>query len=461
MSPVDASGARELLPGQWRQLDEQSLTPAGEAAMEWARRAFPICRSITGDGVRQTLDMLRDRLPNLEIHEVPTGTPVLDWTVPDEWNLREAWIKGPDGKRVVDFADHNLHVLGYSEPVHRRLPLSELQDHLFSLPDQPDRIPYRTSYWRRHWAFCLTDRRRRSLADGDYEVFVDADLKPGHLTYGEVFLPGDSDREVLISAHTCHPSLANDNLSGIGVATEIFRFLARLPRRRLGYRLALVPGTIGAITWLARNRDRLDRVHGGLVAANLGDAGAFHFKRSRRGDTLLDRAVVKALEDSGVEHRVSDFVPFGYDERQYCSPGFDLPVGLLSRSPWGTFDEYHTSGDNLDFIDAGNLTQSIGRYLEVLRILEADRRFLSLNPHGEPQLGRRGLYNHIGGGEDGRERQLALLWVLNQSDGEHSLLDIARRAQMPFLAVADAAEALVKAELLRPLDVLSDGGASA
>lgn len=423
---------------------------AGRQAYAFAESAFPICRSITGDGVRATLDLARDVLPDLEVHEVPSGEPVLDWTVPKEWNVREAWVKGPDGKKVVDFADHNLHLLNYCAPVHKKVELEELQKHLFSLPEQPGLIPYRTSYWQENWAFCMRDTDRRALQPGSHEVFVESSLEEGHLTYGELVLPGDSDREVLISAHLCHPSLANDNLSGLGVTAELFRLLASLPQRRYTYRLVWVPGTIGAVTWLARHETRLaaDPVVAGLVAANLGDAGAFHFKRSRRGDTILDRAVVKALADSGAVHDVSDFVPFGYDERQYCSPGFDLPVGLLSRSPWGTFPEYHTSGDDLSFIAAEHLGASVAAYWDVIRLLERDWTYVNLCPKGEPQLGRRGLYSHIGGGEDGRERQLALLWVLNQSDGRTSLLEIAEKAAMPFDRIRAAADALLSADLL-------------
>lgn len=437
----------------WPSLDEASRRRAGERAYAFAEAAFPICRSITGDGVRQTLELLREELPDLEVHEVPSGEPVLDWTVPKEWNVREAWIKGPDGEKVVDFADHNLHLLNYCAPVHRKLELDELQDHLFSLPDQPTRIPYRTSYWQENWAFCLEHERREALRPGTYEVFVDSELKDGALTYGELLLPGGSTEEVMVSAHLCHPSLANDNLSGLGVAAQLFRLLAEQKQRRLTYRLVLVPGTIGAVTWLARHDERLTAspcpVIGGLVAANLGDAGAFHFKRSRRGNTVLDRAVEKVLNDADVAHDVTDFMPFGYDERQYCSPGFDLPVGLLSRSPWGTFAEYHTSGDDLSFIAADPLAGSVALYWDVVRLLESNRVYVNLCPKGEPQLGRRGLYSHIGGGEDGRERQLALLWVLNQSDGSASLLDIAERSGMPFDTVRAAADALLAADLLR------------
>lgn len=415
------------------------------------RELFPICRSITGDGVRRTLRRLAEIIP-LQLHEVPTGTEVFDWQVPKEWNIRQAWIAGPDGKRVVDFADHTLHVLNYSIPVRRRLSRAELDEHLFSLPEHPDWIPYRTSYYRENWGFCLPHRLRESLPDGEYEVCIDAALEPGSLTYGEAVLPGESDDEVLLSCHCCHPSLANDNLSGLVVMTELARRLAASESRRYTYRFLFIPGTIGSITWLARNENgAARRIRHGLVAANLG-FGPFHYKRSRRGDAEIDRVVGLVLstrEDSpGEESTIEDFVPFGYDERQYNSPGFDLPVGSLTRVPWGRYPEYHSSADNLDFVRPEVLEESLECYLKVVGVLERNRRYLNLRPKGEPQLGRRGLYRMVGGDDAGRERELALLWVLNLSDGEHDLLDIAGRSGIAFAILAEAADALLAAELL-------------
>jgi aminopeptidase-like protein len=445
---------------------------AGAEMYRFVERAFPICRSITGDGVRETLAMAAETAP-VEVHEVATGTPVLDWTVPREWNVRDAWIKGPGGDKVVDFRDHNLHLLGYSVPVHRRLPLAELREHLFSLPDRPDLIPYRTSYYRESWGFCLPHRRLAELAEGDYEVRIDATLEDGSLTYGEVLLRGSSEQEVLLSCHVCHPSLANDNLSALAVSLGLARRLAEVPRR-YSYRFVYVPGTIGAITWLARNPDAADRVAHGLVMANLGDPGGFCYKRSRRGDATIDRAVVQVLRDGGEEHEIEDFVPFGYDERQYGSPGFDLPVGSLTRTPWGRYPEYHTSADDLDLVTPEALAGSLATYLKVFAVLEAaatdsdslpaatsatrpgkpegsSPRYLNLSPRGEPQLGRRGLYRSIGGGEDGRDKELALLWVLNLGDGEHSLQDVAERSGMSLAAIHTAYDALLDAELVRPI----------
>jgi aminopeptidase-like protein len=428
------------------QLDRAAV---GAEMHRLAAELYPICRSITGDGVRRTLERGREIAP-LEVREVPSGTPVLDWTVPAEWNVRDAWIKDPAGRKVVDFGASNLHLMGYSVPVRTRVPLSELRSHLHSLPGQPELIPYRTSYYREAWGFCLAHRVLEGLAEGDYEVSIDSTLAPGALTYGELLLPGASEREFLVSCHVCHPSLANDNLSGLAVTLFLARELARLPQaeRRYSYRFLWVPGTIGAIAWLAANADgAAKRIAHGLVAANLGDPGKFHYKRSRRGDAEIDRAAAHVLAAAGEPHTIEDFVPYGYDERQYCSPGFDLPVGSLTRTPWGRYPEYHTSADDLDLITPEALAVSLVRYLEVVALIEANRTFVNLKPYGEPQLGRRGLYDAVGGGS--RDHRLALLWVLNLADGRHDLLAIAERSGLAFTDLCAAAEALVGAGLLR------------
>jgi aminopeptidase-like protein len=426
----------------------EALGQAGDQMHAFIAEAFPICRSITGNGVRRTLEMVAERIP-LAVHEVPSGTQVFDWTVPREWNIRGAWIKDSSGRKVVDFQQSNLHVLNYSVPVHTRMSLSELRPHLFTLPFKPDVIPYRTSYYKEAWGFCLAHNRLETLPEGEYEVFVDSTLADGSLTYGECFLPGDEEREVLLSTHVCHPSLANDNLSGIAVMTWLARELATRPRRRYSYRFLFIPGTIGSITWLARNEESTSRIAHGLVAANLGDPGAFHYKRSRRGSAEIDRVVKAVLETSGEPFGIEEFVPFGYDERQYCSPGFDLPVGSLTRTPWGRYPEYHTSADDLGFVQPASLAGSLRTYLNVVEVLEGNRRYLNLNPKCEPQLGRRGLYRMIGGDDAGRARELALLWVLNQSDGYHSLLDIAERSELGFAALREAADVLLAAGLLQ------------
>lgn len=452
-------------------LDALDRDAAGRSMMDFAAELYPIPRSLTGDGVRATLERIARRIP-LELVELPTGTRVLDWTVPKEWNPREAWIRDPSGRRVVDFADHNLHLVGYSVPVHCRLPLNDLRQHLHSLGEQPDLIPYRTSYYEETWGFCLPRRLLESLPDGEYEVFIDASLEDGSMTWGECLLPGSTTEEVVISSHVCHPQLANDNLSGVAVAVHLAEALAAVPGRRYSYRFLFAPGGIGAIAWLARNRDRLDTFRHGLIAANLGDEGGFHYKKSRRGDAEIDRAVAAALAEIGDELVIEDFFPFGYDERQYCSPGFDLPVGVLTRTPWGRYPEYHTSADNLSFVRTDALAGSLAAYLATAAVLEegqgtpgcrggpnllsararsrrsgGDRRYRNLEPFGEAQLGRRGLYGGLGG-VGRKDREIAMLWVLNQSDGENSLLDIVERSGMPFDVVGKAAEALREAGLL-------------
>jgi aminopeptidase-like protein len=429
------------------ELDKKDPTEIGRGLYRFAEMLYPMCRSITGDGIRQTLEMIRDRVP-LKIHEVPTGTDVFDWKVPKEWNIKDAYIKTAEGTRVVDFQRSNLHVVNYSAPIHATLPLNELRQHLFTIPEHPEWIPYRTSYYSEEWGFCLSHNQFRELKEGDYEVCIDSTLTNGHLTYGECYLPGQSSDEVLISCHACHPSLANDNLSGLTVATFLAQHLAQCDLR-YSYRFLFIPGTIGAITWLAQNREAVGRIRHGLVLTCLGDAGGFHYKRSRRGNAEIDRAAASVLRDCGEPAHILDFSPYGYDERQYCSPGFDLPVGCLMRSVWGTFPEYHTSADNLDFIQPAFLVGSLRACAAIVDVLEKNRKYINQNPYCEPQLGKRNLYGSSGGKSIGREVH-ARLWVLNLSDGRHSLLDIAERSQIPFSDISRAADLLEQAGLLSP-----------
>lgn len=428
-----------------KRLKESDPTATGEELHRFATELYPICRSITGNGLRETLQVIQKRIP-LELFEVPSGTPVFDWTVPKEWNIRGAYIKDGSGRKVVDFQQNNLHILNYSTPVHATMPLRDLRSHLFTLPEHPDWIPYRTSYYKEQWGFCLTHNQLSELRDGDYEVCIDSTLQDGHLTYGECFLRGQSEEEILISTHACHPSLANDNLSGLAVATLLAQFLAGTDLR-YSYRFLFIPGTIGAITWLARNRDKVSRIRHGLVLTGIGDRGGFHYKKSRRGNAEMDRAMAHVLRHCGEPSEVLEFSPYGYDERQYCSPGFNLPVGCLMRSVWGTFPEYHTSADNLDFIQPDSLAASFRACVAALDVLENNRRYVNQNPYCEPQLGKRNLYRSTGGESIGHEIN-ARLWVLNFSDGEHSLLDIAERSGIPFSAICEAAELLSQSGLL-------------
>jgi len=419
----------------------------GDRMHALAARLYPICRSITGNGVRQSLRILSEMIP-LELHEVPSGTPVFDWTVPREWNIRDAYVANARGERVIDFRRHNLHVVQYSAPVRARMTLDDLRSRLFSIPERPNAIPYRTSYYKETWGFCLTDTQLRALQPGEYEVVIDASLTDESLTYGELFLAGETDEEVLFHAHCCHPSLANDNLSGLVVAAFLADALAKADRR-YSYRFLFLPGTIGPITWLARNEQRVSRIRHGLVLSGIGDAGPFTYKRSRRSDAPIDRAMQHLLTSAAGTAQIRDFDPYGYDERQYCSPGFNLPVGCLMRTPHGTYPEYHTSDDNLDFLRRDSLEESLRLLVDLVYLLERDRRCVNLSPKGEPQLGKRGLYRSTGGtGVDARH--MALLWVLNLSDGSFSLLDIADRAHLPFRLIEEAASELETAGLLRP-----------
>jgi aminopeptidase-like protein len=425
---------------------EYAAAPGSGVAMHaLIEDLFPICRSITGDGFRASLRRLAEVIP-IELNEIPTGTAVLDWTIPKEWNVREAWIADADGHRVVDFRESNLHVVNYSVPVHRKMSLNALRSHLHTLPDQPELVPYRTSYYAEDWGFCLSQRALEALPEGEYDVRIDSSLEPGSLTYGECILPGSTTDEVLISVHSCHPSLANDNLSGMAVGAFLARTLSAVPRHHT-FRFLFIPGTIGSIAWLATHEREIARIRHGLVLSCLGDAGDSTYKRSRRGNALVDRAASHVLGTAGA-HRLLDFVPYGYDERQYCSPGFDLPVGCLTRTPNGRFPQYHTSADNLEFVKPNALEDSLDKSLAIVEILEHDVTCVNLSPKGEPQLGRRGLYRNTGG-KSPAEFEMALLWVLNFSDGGHSLLDIADRAAIRFATIRSAANALRDAGLLR------------
>jgi aminopeptidase-like protein len=427
-----------------RRPEDPALDAAGMLAL--CGELYPMVRSITGDGVRRTLEAIGRHVP-LDVFEVPSGTPVFDWTVPPEWNVRAAHVTGPDGRRVVDLAEHSLHLVSYSEPVRTRMSLDALQPHLHSLPEHPEWIPYRTSYYARNWGFCLTQRVRDGLAAGEYEVFIDATLENGHLTYGECVIPGELDDEVIVSTHVCHPSLANDNLSGIAVATALAKRLCdRRPKRT--HRFLFVPGTIGAIAWLAMNEERLSRVRGGVVLSGVGDAGGLTYKRSRRGDTAVDRLFASAMGRMGRGEAVESFSPYGYDERQFCSPGIDLAVGCLMRTPFGRYPQYHTSADDLSLLSGTRLQETVDVVDGVLSDLDRVDRWINRQPKCEPQLGRRGLYDAIGGDSDGKAAQMALLWMLSLSDGRFDTLDVAERSGLPIDVLDRAARRLEAASLL-------------
>lgn len=408
---------------------------------------FPICRSITGNGVRETLNIIKKYIP-VTVHEVPSGTQVFDWTVPKEWNITDAHVKNSKGEKIIDFMENNLHVLNYSVPVKKKISLGELKEHLFTLPEYPDWIPYRTSYYKQNWGFCIKHNQFASLKEDEYEVFINASLENGYLTYGEYYIKGENPEEVLISAHVCHPSLCNDNLSGVVLAVFLAKHLSQVSLK-YSYRFLFIPGTIGSITWLCLNEKNVSKIKHGLVAACLGDSGKFTYKKSRQGSAEINRAVINVLRNSGNDFEIIDFIPFGYDERQYCSPGFNLPVGCLMRTPHGRYPEYHTSADNLDIVRPEYLADSFSIYLSVFDVLENNKKYINQNPKCEPQLGKRGLYQMTGGQKDRKEKELSMLWVLNLSDGNHTLLDISDRAVLPFDLITEAAYVLLEHNLLK------------
>jgi aminopeptidase-like protein len=408
---------------------------------------FPLCRSITGDGLRTTLNLLKKHIP-LDVHEVPSGTPVFDWTVPKEWNIRDAYVKNSKGERIIDFKRSNLHVVSYSTPIRKVVRLEELREHLFTLPDRPDWIPYRTSYYQENWGFCLSHKQFLELPDDEYEVCIDASLEDGHLSYGEYYLPGETPDEVLLSCHVCHPSLCNDNLSGIALVTSLAKHVGSLPRR-YSYRFLFIPGTIGSITWLCLHEAQLTHIKHGFVVAGVGDRGNLTYKKSRRGDAEIDRVFSHVLKHSGDDYRIVDFSPYGYDERQFCSPAFNLPIGCVMRTPFGQYPEYHTSADNLSFVYPAALTDSLMKCIAALDILEHNKTYLNQNPKCEPRLGKRGLYRAIGGQTENAVDELAMLWVLNLSDGNYSLLDIAERSGYRFESIKQAAHIISQHDLLK------------
>ncbi|MEM7512905.1 MAG: DUF4910 domain-containing protein [Bacteroidota bacterium] len=423
---------------------KQNPTARMRAFME---RLYPICRSITGDGVRQTLAILQEINP-LEIFEVSSGEAVFDWTVPKEWNIKDAWIKNSYGEKVIDFQEHSLHVLNYSTPIHEKMSWEELKSHIYTLPDQPEWIPYRTSYYSENWGFCMRHKDFELLGEGEYEVFIDSSLESGSLTYGELFIPGKNEEEVLFSTHICHPSLANDNLSGMLVCSMLAKWL-RERENRYSYRFVFIPGTIGAITWLAKNEEKTANIKHGLVAPLLGDEGSFTYKKSRRGDTEIDRMVAHVLKMEGVAHQIREFSPYGYDERQYCSPGFNLAVGNLCRTPYSEFPEYHTSGDNLEFVKDDCLEESLDILKRIVSSLEANQTYMNLSPKCEPQLGKRGLYDATGGSSNVKEARMAMLWLLNQCDGTNDLLQISIKSGYSIELLEEVTQILLAKGLLK------------
>ncbi len=416
----------------------------------WATDLFPICRSLTGNGVRETLAYIGRIVPELTVHEVPSGTPAFDWTVPDEWNIRRAYIEDESGNRIVDFAHSNLHVLGYSTPVDEWMTLAELQPHLHSLPEQPDAIPYVTSYYARRWGFCLAHSVREKLSDGRYHVLIDSTLEPGSLTYGEVLLPGTGEREILLSTYICHPSLANNELSGPVVTTALARWIAALPERRYSYRILFIPETIGSIVYISRHLEELRRkTDAGYVLTCIGDDRAYSLLRSRHGDTLADRAAKLVLRRHAPDHVDYSYLDRGSDERQYCSPGVDLPVASIMRTRYQSYPEYHTSLDDLSLVTPSGLAGGFSVVQQVLKLLEGNRVYRAVHPC-EPQLGKRGLYPTLstrGAGNTVR----SMTNLLAYADGTKDLVEIAEVVGLSADEALETASKLLKAGLILDL----------
>jgi aminopeptidase-like protein len=432
-------------------LTSGDFTALGREMHELAAELFPITRSITGPGYRETLDILERVTGPMERHRFPTGEQLFDWTVPPEWVIRDAWIEAPGGERVVSLADSNLHVVNYSSPVDATMPLEELLPHVHSIPDRPDWIPYRTTYYERSWGFCMTDRQRRRLEPGDYRVRIDADLIDGRVELGEVTVPGQTDTEILLSTYCCHPSMANNELSGPVLVAHLARLMRERPvQPRYTYRFLFVPETIGSIAYLHRFGDRLmERLAAGYVVTCVGDEGDFSYKLSRRGDTLADRAALHVLRHAGKPHRVLDYYPAGSDERQYCSPGFNLPVGSLMRSTWDTFPQYHTSADDLEFVTARALGESLELYYRIAEALESAETFSATLPYGEPQLSPRGLYPTTGAQRNIAQSRRDMMFLLNWCDGQGDLIAGADRIDRPIWVLRPIAERLAAHDLLQ------------
>ncbi len=414
-------------------------------------RLFPICRSITGEGFRQSLDILREYLPELQIHHVPSGTKVFDWEVPLEWNIRDAYIIDPDGNKLCDFKENNLHIVGYSVPVDLDLSLAELQPHLYSLPNQPTAIPYITSYYKARWGFCLPHELREKLKEGTYHVFIDSDLAPGNLSYGELILPGEQREEIFFSTYLCHPSMANNELSGPVLATFLARWLKTIDARRFSYRIIIIPETIGSITYLSKNLAVMKQnIIAGFNLTCVGDEMDYSYLSSRFGDTLADKVALHVLKHTHPEFKPYTFMDRGSDERQYCSPGVDLPVCSMMRSKYHEYPEYHTSLDDLSFISPAGLSGSFAIYQKAIQCLEANEK-LKGTVLCEPQLGKRGLYPTIST-KDTAKLVKNMMNILAYADGTRTSLELAELIGVPLWEILPTINTLIREGLLEVID---------
>jgi len=413
-------------------------------------RLWPITRSLTGNGNRESLQILSEII-DLETSEIPSGTQCFDWNVPPEWNIKEAWIKDGKGNKIVDFSENNLHILGYSEPFQGKLSFGELKSHLYTLPDQPDLIPYLTSYYKRRWGFCLTHNQFLQLDQNEtYEVFINSSLDDnGSMTIGEAVIKGKSDKEILFSTYICHPSLASNELSGPLVSAFIYRKLLEQKELKYTYRFIFVPETIGSIYSLSiKGEHWKNHLKAGFVITCIGDDGKFTYKRSRIGNSLPDKAVETILNQTESEFNLVDFFPSGSDERQYCSPGFNLPVGSLMRTMYGKYPEYHTSADNKDYISFEAMEKSVQKYLEVIELIEKNERYINKLPYCEPQLGKRGLYPTLGSQKGTEDFVKAMMWILNLSDGENDLITISEKSKIPVKDLIPVVDKLIENGIL-------------
>jgi len=418
----------------------------GDKIYSFIEELFPICRSITGNGTRKTLELIKERIP-IEIKEIPTGTKVFDWTVPKEWNIVDGYVKNSKGEKIIDFNVSNLHILQYSIPIHKKMSLDELKNHLYTLEEHPNWIPYKTSYYQENWGFCVSHNQFQELVDDEYEVCIDSTLKNGSLTYGELFFKGEIEDEILFSTYICHPSMCNDNLSGVSLLTFLAKTLIN-KKTKYSYRFLFIPETIGAISWLSKNENDVHKIKYGVVATCVGDSGQLTYKKTKQGNTLLDKIVEKILVDSRDPYEIVDFFPTGSDERQFSSPGFNIPVGSLVRTLYGKFPEYHTSADNMDFMNSKSLQDSFAKYHSIIYVLENNMIYKNQNPKCEPNLGKRKLYDLIGANKELSSNSNSIFWLLNQSDGNISLLEIATKSNIPFIDIKNMADILVSHDLL-------------
>ncbi len=420
-------------------------TSEAEKMYNLAGKLFPICRSITGNGVRETLHILKEICQTMDIFEVPTGTKVFDWSVPKEWNIYDAYVQDENGIKIIDFKKNNLHVMGYSTPIDKIMTLEELQKHLYSLPEQPEVVPYITSYYKERFGFCISEKQRQTLKPGNYHVYIDSELKDGSLTYGEIILPGESDKEVLLSTYICHPSMANNELSGPCVAIYLAKWLSEMQKKKYTYRIIFIPETIGSLTYISRNLEQMRKnTIAGFVLTCLGDNGDFSYLESRYGNTLADRVAQNVLGSTRF-NRYS-FLTRGSDERQYCSPGIDLPVCSIMRTKYGEYPEYHTSADNMEFISAKSLTESLDIYKKCILVIENNYKY-KINCLGEPQLGKRGLYPTISSKNSGKEVRNMMNFIA-YADGQNDLIDISNIIKVPVEEILSIISKLIQSELI-------------